>query len=110
MWKSIDRERRIPMVRRLSSPNGQTRILVVEDDSTQRERARAWLEPHQCLIREAANGRESLASIREEKPDIILLDLMMPEMDGCQVVARLQKDTRWSDSPVSVVTAMDLTA
>jgi adenylate cyclase len=45
-----------------------------------------------------------------QKPDVILLDLMMPEMDGFQLVATLQKDTAWRDIPVIVITALDLDA
>ena len=48
--------------------------------------------------------------MREEKPDVILLDLMMPEMDGFEVVAALQKDAGWREIPVIVITSLDLTA
>ena len=51
---------------------------------------------------EAENGREALKRIQESKPDVILLDLMMPEMDGFAVVAALQKDAGWRDIPVIV--------
>jgi adenylate cyclase len=61
-------------------------------------------------VREAANGREALSRLREDKPDLILLDLMMPEMDGFQVVATLQKEPLWRDIPVIVITALDLDA
>ena len=59
---------------------------------------------------EASNGREALSRIREAKPDLILLDLMMPEMDGFQVVADLQRSADWRDIPVIVITARDLDA
>ena len=49
------------------------------------------LELRQWAVREAENGREALKRIQENKPDVILLDLMMPEMDGFAVVAALQK-------------------
>jgi CheY-like chemotaxis protein len=82
----------------------------VEDDAVQRERMRGWLEGPQWTVREAENGREALKSIQESKPDVILLDLMMPEMDGFAVVAALQKDAGWRDIPVIVITSLDLDA
>src|SRR5262249_40572964 len=56
------------------------------------------------------NGREALKRIQESKPDVILLDLMMPEMDGFAVVAALQKETGWREIPGIVITARDLEA
>jgi GAF domain-containing protein/CheY-like chemotaxis protein len=71
---------------------------------------RSWLDGTDWIVGEAANGREALARLREGKPDLILLDLMMPEMDGFQVVAALQQEPEWRDIPVIVVTARDLDA
>src|SRR4029077_12683781 len=71
---------------------------------------RSWLEGQQWIVQEAANGREALARLREDKPDLILLDLMMPEMDGFAVVAALQKEPAWRDIPVIVITSLDLDA
>ena len=110
LTKPINREQLNALVRRFHSPSRRTRILVVEDDPVQRECARSWLEPQQWIVREAANGREALIVLKDERPDLILLDLMMPEMDGFQLVAALQKDPGWCDIPVIVITAMDLTA
>ena len=61
-------------------------------------------------VREAANGRLALDALEKGVPDILLLDLMMPEMDGFEVVAALQANPAWRDIPVVVVTALDLTA
>jgi CheY-like chemotaxis protein len=61
-------------------------------------------------VREAENGREALNRLKEDKPDVILLDLMMPEMDGFAVVAALQKEAGWRDIPVIVITSLDLDA
>ena len=110
LTKPIDRERLHRLVRRFQAPTRATRVLMVEDDASQRERMLAWLERPQWIVREAANGREGLDLLREEKPDVILLDLMMPEMDGFEVVAALQGDKDWRDIPVIVITSLDLNA
>ena len=110
LTKPIDRERLQRLIGRFRAPARSTRILLVEDDEIQRERARSWLEGQQWIVQQAANGREALACLREQAPDVILLDLMMPEMDGFAVVAALQKEPAWRDIPVIVITARDLDA
>jgi signal transduction histidine kinase/CheY-like chemotaxis protein/HAMP domain-containing protein len=110
LTKPIDRERLHRLVSRFRAPVPPTRVLVVEDDAVQRERMRGWLEGPQWTVREAENGRDALNRIQESKPDVILLDLMMPEMDGFAVVAALQKDAGWRDIPVIVITSLDLDA
>ena len=110
LTKPIDRERLHRLVRRFQAPTRATRVLMVEDDASQRERMLGWLERPHWIVREAANGREALGLLREEKPDVILLDLMMPEMDGFEVVAALQGDKDWRDIPVIVITSLDLDA
>jgi adenylate cyclase len=110
LTKPVDRERLHRLVSRFRAPMPPTRVLLVEDDAVQRERMREWLEGPQWTVREAENGREALKRIQESKPDVILLDLMMPEMDGFAVVAALQKEAAWRDIPVIVITARDLDA
>ena len=73
-------------------------------------RVREWLNGQQWIVQEAANGREALASLQAAKPDLILLDLMMPEMDGFAVVAALHKEEDWRGIPVIVITSLDLDA
>ena len=110
LTKPIDRERLHRLIQRFQAPTPPTRVLMVEDDALQRERMLAWLERPQWIVREAANGREALNVLRKEKPDVILLDLMMPEMDGFEVVAALQKNADWQEIPVIVITSLDLNA
>jgi signal transduction histidine kinase/CheY-like chemotaxis protein len=108
LTKPIDRERLRRVISRFRAPSRPTRVLMVEDDTVQRERMLALLQGPQWTVREAENGREALKRIQESKPDVILLDLMMPEMDGFAVVAALQKEASWQDIPVIVITARDL--
>jgi signal transduction histidine kinase/DNA-binding response OmpR family regulator len=108
--KPIDRERLHRMLGRFRAPARSTKVLLVEDDPLQRERVRSWLEGQQWTVQEAGNGREALARLEADTPDLILLDLMMPEMDGFSVVAALQKEPGWRDIPVIVVTSRDLDA
>src|SRR5438128_3516007 len=110
LTKPIDRERLHRLVTRFRAPTPPTSVLLVEDDAIQRERMRGWLEGPQWSVREAANGREALDRLQQGKPDVILLDLMMPEMDGFAVVAALQKEAAWRDIPVIVITSLDLDA
>jgi signal transduction histidine kinase/DNA-binding response OmpR family regulator len=108
LTKPIDREKLVELMQRFKAPSGLTRVLVVEDDPVQRERLRGWLGPQQWLLSEAENGRVALDRLKEKTPDVILLDLMMPEMDGFQLVATLQEHPTWRDIPVIVITARDL--
>jgi signal transduction histidine kinase/CheY-like chemotaxis protein len=110
LTKPIEREKLVDLIAKYRAPSGPTRVLLVEDDATQRERVRSWLEPQNWLLVEAENGRIALDRLRECVTDVILLDLMMPEMDGFQFIAEMQKHPAWSQIPVIVVTARDLTA
>jgi len=110
LTKPIDRERLHRMVSRFRAAARPTRVLLVDDDKDQRDRLRGWLDGEQWVVQETANGREALTRLQADKPDVILLDLMMPEMDGFAVVAALQKEPRWCDIPVIVITARDLDA
>jgi adenylate cyclase len=110
LTKPVDRDQLHRVVERFRAPAKATRVLVVEDEPFQRQRMRAWLESQRCTVEEAANGREALDRLNHGKPDLILLDLMMPEMDGFQVVATLQGEPGWRDIPVIVITALDLDA
>jgi signal transduction histidine kinase/CheY-like chemotaxis protein len=110
LTKPIDRERLVAILSRFRVAETPGTVLVVEDDEEQRELVRESLGRRGWTVREAANGRLALDAIALELPDVILLDLMMPEMDGFELVATLQANTAWRDIPVVVVTSLDLTA
>jgi adenylate cyclase len=110
LTKPIDRDRLIALLQPYQASVRRTSVLLVEDDPTQRERIRSWLEPQQWQISEAENGRVALDRLADEVPDIILLDLMMPEMDGFQLITALQERPAWRRIPVIVITSLDLTA
>ncbi|HIB31998.1 MAG TPA: response regulator [Candidatus Marinimicrobia bacterium] len=84
-------------------------ILIVEDDETTRTMLRKSLETNEYKVREAVNGREGLEKVGRSKPGLILLDLMMPEMDGFEFAEKLRQHKDWLDIPVVVITAKDLT-
>ena len=110
LTKPIDRERLISLLRPFWTTARRARVLVVEDDAMQRERICSWLEPEHWLISQAENGLVALNRLENEQADIILLDLMMPEMDGFQFITALQARPAWRKIPVIVITALDLTA
>lgn len=89
---------------------GKTRnVLVVEDDEATRAVVRKGLQKQGWTVSEAENGKVGLESLRQGVPELILLDLMMPQMDGFEFLDETQKHESWRDIPVIVVTAKDLT-
>ena len=110
LTKPIDRNRLIALLQPFQTRAQRTRVLVVEDDPMQREWIRSWLSPEHWQTTDAKNGLVALDKIAKDLPDIILLDLMMPEMDGFQFIAALQARPGWRKIPVIVITALDLTA
>jgi PAS domain S-box-containing protein len=84
------------------------KVLVVEDNEDHRRLMAAHLEGHAAEIGLAANGCEALRWLEKSKPDLVLLDLMMPHMDGMTFLSTLRKDPRYCNLPVFVVTAKEL--
>src|ERR1035437_8207963 len=81
-------------------------VLVVDDDEANRMLLRDPLEVHGYEIVEAENGEQALQKVEQRPPDVILLDVMMPRMDGFEVCRRLKKDARTAHIPVLIVTAL----
>ena len=107
--KPVDRQRLLKAVLRfLPDDRVEGEILVVDDQPLVREVLERNLTVAGHHVRLAADGIEALESIRSHRPDLILLDLMMPRMDGFEVIARLRDDPKLSTIPVVVLTAMEL--
>jgi CheY-like chemotaxis protein len=82
------------------------RILVVDDEPMVRQSLGQFLGDEGYTVEEAADGADALARVGEHRPDVILLDLMMPGMNGRQFLRALRDDPRYSDLPVVVMTAV----
>jgi CheY-like chemotaxis protein len=94
---------------RFRVPSRPQRALVVEDDAPARELLRRQLEAEGWEVTEAANGRVALDQLAGGLPGVILLDLIMPEMDGFEFLDRLRERPDARLVPVIVVTAKELT-
>lgn len=110
LLKPVDRGRLSHLLSRYVCRRPPCRVLVVDDDSDTRDLLRQQLERANWQVAEARNGREALAAMAEAVPDLIILDLMMPEMDGFEFAAQVARTPEWSRVPVVVLTAKDLTA
>ena len=84
-------------------------VLVVDDDPEARELVRRTLESEHCAVSEAENGRVALDRVAESRPDLIVLDLMMPVMGGIEFLRELRVDESGRDVPVIVLTAKLIT-
>jgi CheY-like chemotaxis protein len=82
------------------------KILVVEDNADEAQMVRMILEPEGYEIALAANGREGLEKAEADKPDLIVLDVMMPVLDGFAMCAKLREDPEFQKVPVILLTAV----
>jgi signal transduction histidine kinase/DNA-binding response OmpR family regulator len=107
MVKPIDRDRLAMVLRAIVGGRGH--VLVVDDDEILRRGMLQALEKDGWKVSEAENGRIGLESLGDVLPDVIVLDLMMPEVDGFGFLEALRHRAEWRDIPVVVMTAKDLT-
>lgn len=85
----------------------QAEILVVDDDSRNRQVLITLLEVEGYKVAEAANGQAAMDYIARQAPDLVLLDIMMPEMDGFEVARRIKQDPATQDIPIIMITALE---
>jgi len=109
LTKPIQRDRLLAVLEKYRRQPQPGPVLVVEDDPDTREILRRLLEKEGCQVITAENGRLALERLAESRPRLILLDLMMPEMDGFQFIDRVRQHENWRTIPIVVVTAKDLT-
>ncbi|MGH7307670.1 MAG: ATP-binding response regulator, partial [Candidatus Rokuibacteriota bacterium] len=105
LTKPLDRERLVTVLKKYRR---DLPVLVVDDDAVLRQLLRRTLEPEGYAVVEAENGRVALERLREVSPSVILLDLMMPEMDGFEFVTEFRRHDAWRAIPIVVITARDL--
>jgi adenylate cyclase len=98
----------IARYRPVSADPSRFRVLIVEDEETTRLHWRRMLSSEDCQVSEAANGRVALERLSRARPDLIFLDLIMPEMDGFEFLVELRKNSAFRAIPVVVVTAATL--
>ncbi len=108
--KPVDRQRLSQILKKYTCANPPCPVLMVEDDPATRTITRSILEKEGWKVSEAENGREALACMEQERPSLILLDLMMPEMDGFEFADRVRQRPEWRFIPIVVMTAKDLSA
>ncbi len=106
--KPVDRDKLAAMLRDICDAPGR-RVLLVEDDDSTREGIQRSLAGQGWKVSAAENGVSALARLAEQRPDAIVLDLMMPEMDGFEFLDEMRGHAEWREIPVLVVTAKDLT-
>ena len=110
LTKPIDRDRLLAVLDNYRVEEGKKRVLVVEDDLATREIIRRIIERDHWILDEAENGIIGLQQVSQNPPDLILLDLMMPEMDGFEFIEHLRQNPDWKSIPTVVLTAKELTA
>jgi CheY-like chemotaxis protein len=107
--KPVDREQLHQVLARHHCPRSPCPVLLVEDDAATREMVARTINKTGWEVIEAGNGREALDQMAGVTPRLILLDLMMPVMDGFDFLLEMRTHAEWQHIPVIVLTAKDLT-
>jgi CheY-like chemotaxis protein len=109
LTKPVDREQLLNALSGFDIPGEAGPVLLVEDDADTRDMMTRILQKASWKVIEAANGREALHLLTGVQPALIMLDLMMPVMDGFDFLLEMRTHAEWQDIPVIVLTAKDLT-
>jgi CheY-like chemotaxis protein len=107
--KPVNREKLVEVLRNLTVAETGC-VLIVDDDDVSRRQLRTAVESLGWSIIEAADGRMALQQLDRNRPDVIILDLMMPNVDGFEFLETIRHDSERRQIPVVIVTGRDLTA
>ncbi len=108
LTKPVDRSRLLQVLGRLTHHDSAGPVLVVDDDAESREILSRLLEKEGWTVKQAENGKQALEAAAQDLPSIVMLDLMMPVMDGFEFLQEFRKVEPWRDVPIVVITAMKL--
>ncbi len=109
LQKPISKEQLLSTLSRWVPKPVASPILIVEDDEPTMEGLRRMLENEGFATRCAFDGRDAVRELRDRLPSLVLLDLLMPGMDGFQLISEMQGHSEWASIPIVVLTAKDLT-
>ncbi len=108
LQKPVECERLVSVLQKCQAGALPGPLLVVDDDPASREMAAHVLRKRFGCVMEAADGLTALALMERQKPGLILLDLMMPGMDGFEFIAAVRRVEEWRDVPIIILTAKDI--
>jgi len=83
-----------------------SKIMIVEDDPTTVKLLQFLLEKQEYVVCSCSNGKEAVESVAAEKPDLILMDVMMPEMDGIEATKKIKSEAAVSGVPIIILSAL----
>jgi len=106
--KPVERRWLLDRLQALTGRQPVRRVLLIDDDEISRYLVRGWLDDVSCTVVEAHGGAEGLRRARQDPPDAIVLDLVMPDVSGFEVLERLRAETPTRDTVIVVVTSMAL--
>jgi len=107
LTKPVDRDRLMERIQRLIGTQASLNLLVVEDDPSVQRALQAMLEHHHFRVRPVSSAEEALEALKDQIPDLILLDLMLPGLSGNDFLQELKQQPEWEHLPVIVLTAAD---
>jgi PAS domain S-box-containing protein len=111
LFKPIDRDRLITIIGKYrAEQQSELSVLVIEDDPNIRAMLKRILEKEHCIVSEAQDGHDALEVIKQKIPQLILLDLMMPNVDGFEFIHLLRLRQNTPSIPIIIITAKDLTS